>query len=86
MAKIETVKTTVILKDPNPSGIGFNIQPGNVQLKIKNDLVEHIAHLTPQEALQIGVTLIQIATQAQMLLTQNRVQPINGIPLPNMRG
>lgn len=67
MADIKTEKKVIVVNDPNPSVINFNLGPGVVVQMIKNEGITHFAHLNPEEATKMGVILIQLATQAAAL-------------------
>lgn len=67
MADIKTEKKVIVVNDPQPSTINLNIGPGVVIQAMKNEGITHFAHLNPQEATQLGVTLIQLASQAAAL-------------------
>lgn len=71
MADIKTEKTSVVvLNDPQPQYMQLGLTPGVVHIKIKNEGVLHDAHLQPDEAVQLGVALIQGGQQAMLLLMQ----------------
>ncbi len=85
MADIKTDKQLVaVLNDPHPSNINFNVGAGVVGQQVKNEGVTHTCLYTPDEAVQVGVTLIQLAHQAAAM---GQAQKINGtIPGINSRG
>ena len=64
MAEITTEKKIALVGDPVPSGIQFTVAPGMVQMIVKNDCTLHTCKMQPQEAVQMGVALIQMAGQA----------------------
>lgn len=68
MADIKTEKQLVaVLNDPQPSNINLVCGPGAVGFIVKNEGVTHTCMLTPDEAVKVGVSLIQLAGQAHAM-------------------
>ncbi len=65
MANIQTQMGLLQVGDPNPSNIGFGVAPGHVQMAVKNEGVIHVCLLDPNEAVQMGIALIQMGGRAQ---------------------
>lgn len=85
MADIKTEKQLVaVLNDPVPSNINLLCGPGVVGLVVKNEGVIHHCMLTPDEAVKMGVALIQLSGNAHGMQKNNNN---NGIPgLVGMNG
>lgn len=83
MPKIFTKKEAVILNDPQATAVGFSLADGHVVLAVKNDQVTHAVHCNPQEALELGVALIQLAghaaQQAKMVGDSKEKQRLDNI-------
>lgn len=75
MANIMTEKDVVAkINDPEAKTMGLAVGPGNVLIRIRNEGVTHIAGLQPNEAIQMGVGLIQLAQQAAAMQQQIQQQ------------
>lgn len=84
MAQIETRKELLIGK-PKQGTMQLSLAPGVVSQTIDNDGVVHTARMDPNEAVQLGVALIQLASQAMAMQQQQQVQlaqGLNGVPHP----
>lgn len=85
MAKITTKKEPIaLIGDPQPQYINFGVGDGIVAMAVKGDGVIHSCALDPNEAVQMGVMLIQMAAAA----SAQRQQQAVAIPPPlrNIRG
>jgi hypothetical protein len=75
MAKIETAKKLVIdATAAQVSTIQLSLAPGEVRIIIDNDGVAHCARIPPNEAVQLGVAIIQLAAQAAAMAQQQQIQ------------
>lgn len=61
MADISTKKDALIIGDTNTKFIDFRIEKSGIIILVKNECVTHHVSVAPQEAIQMGVALIQMA-------------------------
>lgn len=71
MAEISTSKKLITVGQPTER-MAIGLDPGKVKILILADGVEHVACMAPQEAIQMGVSLIQCASKAQELIAEMR--------------
>jgi hypothetical protein len=83
MADIRTEKQLVaVLNDPHKSHVNLAVNSDVVVFSAKNEGVIHHCLFTPEEAVKIGVSLIQLAHQARAMGEEQRAaHKLNGNPL-----
>lgn len=82
MAEIITTKELVTVGQKPEERMALGVGPGHVKILVEHDLVAHEVVMSPQEAVQMGVSLIQLAGQAQAMGEMERVQANGAIGLP----
>lgn len=82
MANIQTKKTLVVTQQGPVMGVTPTGQ--GLVIAIGNEGVEHMALMNPQEATQLGVNIIRLAQQVEMLQAAEAMQQPNPnrVPVP----
>lgn len=72
MPNIQTTKSPIIATAQ--ANVQLGARPGQVLVVADNEGVSHRIMMTPEEATQLGVAIIQLAAQAKAMEEQQRVQ------------